>query len=138
MGPLNWASTALSAQIRTAQSAQIRKTLESAGVPFSEQVHVDGYQADFVFHTPDGHRHLVEVKPWDSTRSDLARARRLAAHLQTLPVDGSYVVLPRLPTEQVDEIPFDVRNLNIITYEVGRTNALRPKLSRRLRAVLDK
>jgi len=36
-----------------------------------------------------------------------------------------------------DEIPFDVRNLNIIQYESGQTNALRPKLSRRLRVALE-
>ncbi|PYR65599.1 MAG: hypothetical protein DMF88_19310 [Acidobacteria bacterium] len=37
----------------------------------------------------------------------------------------------------VDQLPFDVRNLNILSYEKGQTTALRPRLSRRLKAVLD-
>ena len=234
-------------------------------MPFSEHVPLDGYQADFIFQTPDGNKHIVEAKEWESTKPELVRAKKLAAQLKTLPVAGSYVVLPTLEVEQpsqgllsvkglsallkvtapkqpapsnkaplparakeqrivfaampfaskyddvffvairggaaklarsvakrvdkedysgdvvdrirqrisqasvlvvdlsdsrpnvlyemgfahasgkpivpicstpVDEIPFDVRNLNVISYEMGQTNALRPKLSRRLRAVL--
>jgi len=242
---------------------KIRGTLQSAGVPFSEEVSLDGYQADFVFQTPDGRNHVVEAKPWEPTQGDVARAKRLASHLKILPTAGSYVVLPSLGTERpsegvvsvkgletllkaamskpsvatkspsmptakeqrivfaampfaakyddvffvairgaaklarsaakrvdkedysgdvverirqriaqasavvvdlsesrpnvlyemgfaqasgkpvvpicstsVDDIPFDVRNLNIISYESGQTSALRPKLSRRLRAAL--
>jgi len=75
---------------------KVRETLESSGLPFSEQVPLDGYQADFVFQTPDGHRHIVEAKAWESTRPELTRAKKLAANLKTLPVEGSYVVLPSL------------------------------------------
>jgi hypothetical protein len=260
MGPLNWNWVT-----KVMLQSQIRETLKAAAVPFSEQVAVDGYQADFVFQTPDGQRHIVEAKAWEPSRSDVTRAKKLAANLKTLPVDGSYVVLEKLNAEQpseglvsvkglhdllqravvgqaqspvkqpasapakvrrivfaampfapkyddvffvairgaaklarsaakrvdqdeytgdvverirqriaqasavvvdlsesrpnvlyemgfahasgkpvvpicstpVEEIPFDVRNLSIITYQAGQTSALRPKLSRRLRAVLE-
>ena len=36
----------------------------------------------------------------------------------------------------MDEIPFDVRNLNVISYEAGQIQALRPKLLRRRRRYL--
>jgi hypothetical protein len=240
---------------------QIRKTLTRANVPFAEQVSVDGYQADFVIQTADGHTHILETKPWKPTGPDITRAKKLASELKKLSVNGSYIVLPTIDHERpeqgivsvhglaallkaqaggqplvppmpvipaekeqrivfaampfaakyddvffvairgaakasrstakrvdkedytgdvverirqrishasavvvdlsesrpnvlyemgfaqasgkpvipicstsVDDIPFDVRNLNIILYEQGQTNALRPKLSRRLRA----
>jgi hypothetical protein len=38
----------------------------------------------------------------------------------------------------IEEIPFDVRNLNILLYVAGQTTSLTPKLANRLRAVLEK
>src|SRR5436190_22334641 len=91
---------------------KIRETLKSAGVPFSEEVPVDGYQADFVFQTTDGSKHVIEAKDWEPTRPDLARAKKLASDLKTLSVEGGYVVLPSVQAEQLSQGIISVRGLD--------------------------
>lgn len=93
---------------------RVREALKNAGFPFVERAPLDGYQADFVFQTPDGNRHVVETKAWESSRPEVARAIKLAGHLRDLPVDSGYVVLPTLEKEHPNEGVLSVKGLSAL------------------------
>jgi hypothetical protein len=93
---------------------RVRKALQGAGLLFGEHVALDRYQADFIFQTPDGAKHIVEAKALQPSRPEVLRAMKLAGHLRDLPVGGGHVVFPRLEKEHLQEGVLSVDGLNAL------------------------
>ena len=96
---------------------RVRKALQGAGLPFSEGVGVAGYQAEFLFQTPDGAQHIVETKRWEH---DLSRAVEYASHLKQLPVRSAYLVVPELRDEHTAQGVVSLEGFRKILDELAR------------------
>ena len=110
----------------------VRKALEKAGVPFAEDYGLDGYQADFVFRTADGKRHLIEAKGGKQRDRSVSRAADLARHLRQLPVDSAFVVVPSMDKESPSRGVVSVSGLEKILKDAapaGEAPAAAPRAS---------
>jgi nucleoside 2-deoxyribosyltransferase len=83
---------------------RIARMLEQLGVDYVRGEAIAGLRPDFVIKGPKGKTAIVEVKGWDSTGGNTARAvNQVEKYLQATGADLALIVLPELKRNFTDE-----------------------------------
>jgi hypothetical protein len=106
----------------------IRAAAKSAGTA-AKRVDKDDYSGDVVERIKD------RIAQASAIVVDLSDCRPNVLYEMGFAHGSGKPVIPLCSTP-MDRLPFDIRNLNILDYTIGQTTALRPRLVRRLKAVL--
>ena len=90
--------------IETEFEETIAKLLNELGVPFVREKPIGGLKPDFVVEGPQNKVAVVEVKGWDPTGGNTARAlRQVKQYKQATNADLALMVLPRLKRNFFDD-----------------------------------
>jgi hypothetical protein len=77
---------------------QVASVLEGSGLDFQQNAAIEGLSPDFAAVTPDGGKILIDLKTWEPTKTNLARAARQVKQSRAATGEKeTYIVIKDLP-----------------------------------------
>jgi hypothetical protein len=98
---------------------QVASVLGESGLDFQQNAAIEGLSPDFAAVTPDGGRILIDLKTWEPTKTNLARAARQVKQSRAATGEKeTYIVIKDLPKSRpkdgllsLDDLPGAVKKV---------------------------